>query len=278
MLLGAHLSIAGGYINALTEAKRIGADAVQIFTKNQRFWREKEVSDDEAKAFRKAMKPNGVKQVFSHSIYLISLGSENSDIIEKSILSLAMELRRCQALGLTHTVLHPGAAGTLQPAKAIRRIAGHIRNVLEATAGNPVKILLENTAGQGTSVGGKIENLGRLIEEIGSERVGVCIDTCHAFAAGYDIRTEKGMENLIGLIEKSVGLERLLCFHINDSKGALGSRLDRHAHIGEGLLGLEPFRYILKNFKKVPKVTELPKENDADVRNLVLLRSLESGK
>jgi len=278
MLLGAHVSISGGYLNALVEAKRIGADAIQIFTKNQRFWREKEVSIDEGEAFRVAAPKYGVKQAFSHAIYLISLGSENEAIVEKSVLSLAMELNRCLALGLTHTVLHPGAAGKLPIKKAIVKIGDNIKKALNATKGSPVKILIENTAGQGSSIGGKLENIAELTAYINSKRIGLCIDTCHAFAAGYDIRTKKGTEAFSKQIDKLVGLDKLLCFHLNDSKGALGSRLDRHAHIGKGLIGTAPFEYIMKNFHNVPKVLETPKEDDADLMNLKLLRSFAGKK
>lgn len=277
MLLGAHVSISGGYLNALTEAKRLKADAIQIFTKNQRFWREKVVSKEEGKTFKAAMAEHGVKQAFSHGIYLISLGSNDKVIAQKSVLSLGMELERCRVLGLTHTVLHPGGSGELSLEKGIIRIAERLKAALKATKGYPVKILLENTAGGGTSVGGKIENLAMLMDYLDSSRVGLCIDTCHAFAAGYDIRTKKGTEKFFDLIDKKVGLDKLLCFHLNDSKGALGSRIDRHANIGEGLIGLEPFKYIMKNFKHVPKVIETPKDDEADIRNLRLLRSF-SGK
>jgi deoxyribonuclease-4 len=278
MLLGAHVSISGGYANALIEANRFGMDAIQIFTKNQRYWRERTVEEEEGKAFRAGCKKYGVKQVFSHAIYLISLGSDNDEIIEKSVLSLTMELRRCQALGLTHTVLHPGHAGSQPVARAIKKIGDNIKHALDATKGSPVKILIENTAGQGSSIGGKIENISELIGYLNSKRVGLCLDTCHAFAAGYDIRPKKSMDTFIKLIDKSIGLEKLLCFHLNDSKGGLGSKLDRHAHIGEGLLGLEPFEYVMKNFQHVPKVIELPPENNAQERNLTILRQLANKK
>ncbi len=278
MLLGAHVSIAGGYVNALAEAKRLGINAIQIFTKNQRFWQEKEVSTEEAALFRKEMPLHGVKQAFSHSIYLISLGSANEEIVEKSLLSLAMELERCRALGLTHTVLHPGTAGAYTESQAIMRIGDNIKRVLAATKKNTVKILLENTAGQGSSVGGNIENIGALIDYINSPRMGMCMDTCHAFAAGYDLREKKHINNFFKLIDKRIGLDKLLCFHLNDSKGALGSKLDRHAHIGEGLLGLEIFRFIVKTFPHIPKVLETNKENDADIKNLTLLRSFQEKK
>jgi deoxyribonuclease IV len=274
MLLGSHLSISGGYINAAIEANRLGMDAIQIFTKNQRTWQEKIVSAEEGKLFKAACIKYGVKQVFSHTIYLISMGSANEDIAEKSMLSLAMELERCKALGLTHTVLHPGSTGGLTFPEAIIRIGDRIKKVLDVTKKNPVKILLENTAGAGNSVGGKLEYISDLIDHINSKRVGLCLDTCHAFAAGYDIRKVKGLEIFLGEIDKRIGLNKLLCIHLNDSKGSLGSKLDRHSHIGEGLLGLELFEYIMKNFQHIPKVTETSKENDADMKNMTLLRKL----
>lgn len=278
MLLGAHVSISGGYLNAVNEAQRLGIDAIQIFTKNQRFWREKEITEAEGRAFRDACSRQGVKQAFSHSIYLISMGSENEEIAEKSMLSLAMELERCRILGLSHTVLHPGTAGTLPTSSAIKKIGDRIKKVLQATKKNPVKILIENTAGQGKSVGGRIENIAELVDHIGSKRIGVCIDTCHAFAAGYDIRPVKGLEKFLSEIDKRIGLEKLLCFHLNDSKGALGSKLDRHEYIGEGLIGLPAFEYIMKNFKHVPKVLELSNENGGVSKSLQILRKLELKK
>jgi deoxyribonuclease-4 len=274
MLLGAHVSIAGSYLNALTEASRNAMDAIQIFTKNQRYWLEREVTAEEGKTFKKEAKKAGIKKMFSHAIYLISLGSENEEIVAKSILSLAMELKRCETLGLSHTVLHPGSAGVLPVDKAIMRIGDNIQKALALTADCKAKIAIENTAGQGSSIGGKIENIGDLTDYLDSKRIGLCIDTCHAFAAGYDIRTKKETENFLKLVDKKIGLKKLLSFHLNDSKGGLGSRLDRHAHIGEGLLSLEPFEYIMKNFQHIPKVIETPKENEADRRNLTLLRRL----
>jgi deoxyribonuclease IV len=278
MMLGAHVSIAGGYENALKEAQRLGMDAIQIFTKNQRSWQERLLGDEEGKPFRLGLKKHGVKQAFSHAIYLISLGSDKEEIVEKSVLSLAAELARCRALGLTHTVLHPGHAGGTGIDEALVRIGTHIERVLQATQNNPVKILLENTAGSGSSVGGKLEYLAALISQLDSPRLGFCIDTCHAFASGYDIRTARGCDKFFSEADRRIGLDKLLCFHLNDSKGALASRLDRHAHIGEGLIGLTAFEYVMKNFRQVPKVIETPKENEADRRNLDLLRKLATKK
>lgn len=262
-------------MNALTECKRLGIDTFQVFTKSQRMWQEKLVSEEEGLAFRNAFEAHGIKHAGSHTIYLISLGSEDEQIIKKSMNSLAAELERCRVLGLSHTVLHPGSAGKQPVPHAIRLIADRINIVLKETAHNPVKLLIENTAGQGSSVGGKLEWIAELMDYINSPRTGLCIDTCHAFAAGYDIRSAKGMGNFITQVDKQIGIEKLLCFHLNDSKGALGSKLDRHDHIGEGLLGLEPFEYILKNFPHIPKILETTTENNSDIKDLEMLRMLE---
>lgn len=275
MLIGTHVSISGGYLNAVEEAKRLGIDTMQIFTKNQRFWKEKQVSEEEGELFRKAMKNSGIKQAFSHAIYLISLGSEKEDVIEKSLLSLASELIRCDRLGLTHTVVHPGNAGTRNIKDAIKIIGERVKMVLETTNSLKSKILLENTAGQGSSVGGDLTHLCELINYINSSRVGICFDTCHAYAAGYDIRSEKGIKETLKIITEASGESKLLCFHLNDSKGGLGSHTDRHNHPGKGELGLEPFSYIVNAYPKIPKVLETSKEDDADVKNLSVLRNLK---
>jgi deoxyribonuclease-4 len=274
MLIGTHVSISGGYLNAIEEAKRLGIDTMQIFTKNQRFWREKEVKEEEGKLFREGMKKAGIKQAFSHAIYLISLGSEKEEVIEKSLLSLASELIRCEALGLSHTVVHPGNAGSRTKKEAIKIIGERVKMVLDSTVSLKAKILLENTAGQGSSIGGDLKDLCALVNYIESPRVGICFDTCHAYAAGYDIRTEKGIVETLKLIHEESGKLKLQCFHMNDSKGSLGSHVDRHAHVGKGELGLEAFRHIINAYPKIPKVLETSKEDDADVKNLTILRSL----
>src|SRR6185437_8063559 len=241
MLLGVHCSIAGGYENAFIEAESLGIDTFQIFTKNQRQWKERIVTEEEGKDFIMHQKNSGVKIGFSHTTYLINLGSENEDTRKNSIVSLGAELLRCQNLGLAYTVLHPGANKSLKDLETIARIAQGLEMVFEYTPNNPVKILLENTAGQGSSIGWKFEHIKDIMQLSTPERLGMCLDTCHAFAAGYDIRTETGTEDMLSEIDREIGLKNLYAIHINDSKGALGSRIDRHAHIGQGNLGLEPF-------------------------------------
>lgn len=274
MLLGTHCSIAGGIENSVVEAERLGIDTFQIFTKNQRQWKEKEITEAEGKSFQKKCKAAGVKVVFSHAIYLINLASTVPDIRENSAIALAGELLRCNALRLPFTVLHPGQAVGMTEGEAIFNIADAIQKILDVTKHTKVKILLENTAGQGSSIGWKFNQLSEIIERVESDRVGVCFDTCHAFAAGYDIRTKEGFEYTMNELDKEVGLKKLQAIHLNDSKGKLGSRLDRHDHIGFGNLGIETFRLVLKNFPHIPKVLETSKENNMDEKNLELLRSL----
>jgi deoxyribonuclease IV len=274
MLLGVHCSVAGGLENAFVEAERLGIDTFQIFSRNQRQWKAKPIEDRERNIFNESRKVSDAKLNFSHASYLINLGSSNEEIWEKSVMALLAEVERCDALGLAYCVLHPGAAGSQTLDEAIVRIATGLRFVLENTVESQVMILLENTAGQGSSVGGKFENLGLIRQKVYSPRIGFCFDTCHAFAAGYDIRTQIAFEDTMDNFDKCVGLEHLKVFHLNDSKGDLGSHLDRHDHIGVGKLGLLPFQQIIRNFVHIPKVLETPKENDMDVVNLRVLRDL----
>jgi deoxyribonuclease IV len=275
MLLGVHCSISGGYENAFLEAERLGINTFQIFTKNQRQWREKVMTGEEAEAFRGNLSKYKINKALSHTTYLINIGSADEKIREQSVFSLVSEVQRCTALGISYAVLHPGSFKNSTIEKGIQNIVDGLLTVIEHTAGSEVKVLLENTAGQGSSIGGKFEHLGEIMDAVGSDRIGICIDTCHAFVAGYDIRTQAGFEEAMAEIDKWVGLSKLYAFHLNDSKGELGSHLDRHAHIGEGKLGLEPFRQIINRFPDVPKVLETPKENDMDAVNLELLRSLK---
>ncbi|MFM7767666.1 MAG: deoxyribonuclease IV, partial [Bacteroidota bacterium] len=214
------------------------------------------------------------KVAFSHCSYLINLAAESDETREKSIAALTLEVERCTLLGLSFCVLHPGAAGSQTQETAIEKIADGLKQVLEKTPTSKVMILLENTAGQGSSVGGPFENLKQIAELTQSKRIGYCFDTCHAYAAGFDIRTTKGCEETFAEFDRILGLENLKAFHLNDSKGDLGSHLDRHEHIGKGKLGLEPFRYIMKNFPQIPKVIETEKSDEWDRENLDLLKSL----
>ncbi len=274
-MLGVHCSVSGGLENAFVEAAELGIDTMQIFTRNQRQWKAKPLSKEEVDLFTNTFQKSQVKVTFSHCSYLINLAAESDEIREKSIDALSAEVSRCNSLGLSYCVLHPGAAGTQSFETAIKKIAQGLDMVHDANPDTKVKILLENTAGQGTSVGGPFENLRSITENVKSkDRIGYCFDTCHAFAAGFDIRTEKGCDSVFDGFDNILGLKNLKVFHLNDSKGDLGSHLDRHEHIGKGKLGLEPFRYIMNHFKKIPKVIETPKEDDWDQKNLQQLLSL----
>lgn len=272
MLLGVHCSVAGGLINAFNEVHENGLDVFQIFTKNQRQWKEKVVEEPEAKPFRDQLKKDKIGYAFSHATYLINIASNDEILRNNSIAALTGEVQRCHALGLKYTVLHPGAYKTGSETEGIKLIADALKLVLKTTKGMKVKILLENTAGQGTSIGYKFEHHREIMNRTESERIGMCFDTCHAFAAGYDIRTRGGMEDTLSVVDELIGLNNLYVFHLNDSKGDLRSRIDRHDNIGKGKIGLEPFKVIMNAFSHVPKVIETPKEFDHE--NLNTLRRL----
>jgi deoxyribonuclease IV len=274
MLLGVHCSISGGIDKAIEEAKDLGINIFQIFTKNQRMWAEKKYSSQEGEEFRRKMKSNGIKMAFSHTSYLLNLASGEPELRSKSISGLANELARCHTLGLPFAVLHPGSNKNVSEEEAIGMIAASLNEVFSLTPDIDTKVLLENTAGQGTTIGRSFNQLKGIMSRVESARLGVCFDTCHAFAAGYDIRTREGIEMALAEVDREVGMKNLHAFHLNDSKGDLGSKLDRHGHIGKGKIGLEPFRYILNSFPDVPKVIETEKEGDMDRVNITLLKQL----
>lgn len=212
---------------------------------------------------------------FSHTSYLLNLATGDPELRKKSITALANELTRCHDLGLPFAVLHPGSNRLVTEDEAIGLIADGLNDVFSLTSGLDSKVLLENTAGQGTTIGKNFNQIRRIIERVEQkERLGVCLDTCHAFAAGYDIRSTAGVEDLLGQIDKEVGLGLLKAIHLNDSKGDLGGNLDRHEHIGKGKIGLEAFRRLVNAFPQIPKVIETEKVDDMDRVNLETLRSL----
>jgi deoxyribonuclease-4 len=274
MLLGVHCSVAGGLQNAFVEAERLGIDTFQIFTQNQRQWLNKKIEEPLREAFAKAWDRNKVKIIFSHCSYLLNLASLNEEIRTKSIDALIGEVKRCDALGLSYCVLHPGSFKDQTLETAINKIIEGLEEVLTKTGFPKVKILLENTAGQGSAVGYRFEHLREIVNGVQSDRIGVCFDTCHAFSAGYDLRNDEAFKKTFDEFDKIVGLNNLKAIHVNDTKTDLGSRIDRHDNIGIGKLGLECFRLILRDFPHIPKVLETPKEENWDERNLATLRSL----
>lgn len=274
MLLGVHCSIQGGLVHAFQEAASLGIDTFQIFTKNQRQWNERIVTAGEKASFRDGLKNSRVKVAFSHASYLINVASGDGLLQERSIHALAGEMQRCHETDLAFTVVHPGSAKGASLEDGIKTAIRSLHATLHATKDFEAKIALENTAGQGTGIGYRFEHLRQIMDGVGSARIGVCFDTCHAFAAGYDMRTKRGCEDTLREFDRLVGLENLCAIHLNDSKGDLGSRLDRHEHIGKGKLGLEPFRYLMNGFPHVPKVIETPKKDGMDAVNLGILRGL----
>ena len=273
------MSIAGGLHLALERGAALGCFAVQIFVKNQRQWASRPLGDDEARAFRAARRSTGVPAVFAHASYLINLASPDPIAWERAVSFFTDELERAEALGLSCVAIHPGSHLGAGIEAGLDRVARAVREVLRRTRGYRVRVALENTAGGGGTVGRTFGELGALLTRLqGARRVGVCLDTCHLFAAGYDIRSAAGYHAAMDECAREVGMSRVLAFHLNDARASLGSGLDRHEHIGRGHLGLSAFRLLLNDprFATVPKVLETPKdpEPQADLRNLATLRRL----
>ena len=277
--IGAHMSIAGGLHLALERGREVGCGAVQIFLKNQRQWAARPLDDETIRAFATARRRTGIRRVFAHSSYLINLASPDATAWAQAVDAFTDELERGEALGLSCVVIHPGShmGAGLEP--GLRRVIGALDQALARTAGYRIKVALENTAGGGNSVGRTFGELATMIDGAARpERIGICIDTCHLFAAGYDLRTETGYARAIAECEATVGRRRVLAFHLNDARAPFGSGLDRHEHIGRGFLGLAAFRRLLndRRFTRVPKVLETPKDPEptSDLRNLAALRRL----
>lgn len=279
MIFGAHISTRGGADKALERGASIGCEVVQIFVKNNMQWTGKAPGAEEVRAFAAERGRGGMKAVFGHAGYLINLGGPAGPNREKSLQSLIQEIGFADALGLPFLVLHPGAHLGAGEERGLERIAAGLDEVLAATKKSGVRIALENTAGQGTCLGYQIEHLAVIYGAVKRpERLGLCLDTAHFFAAGFDLRTGKGWEAAIGRVESLVGRKEILAFHLNDSKTGLGSRVDRHEHIGRGKIGLAGFRHIVNDarFRDSPGCLETPKSEDMheDVENLATLRSL----
>ena len=282
-LFGAHMSVSGGLQFAFDRLAEVGGEALQIFTANQRQWQPKQPGEKEAAAFRDRWQDQPEIPVASHDSYLINLASLKEDTVEKSISAFSEELKRCAALGVGYLVMHPGShLGEGVEAGISRFTANLDRGIDKAGTGSKVMVLLETTAGQGTNLGASFAELAAIIDSSAfSGQLGVCYDTCHTFAAGYDIRTPEAYAKTIAEFEDQIGIERLKFFHLNDSQKDLGCRVDRHAHIGQGMIGVEGFRNLVNDprFAEHPMVLETPKSDDMheDRENLELLRSLVGG-
>ena len=278
---GAHMSMAGGHDRAAFAAKAVGFDTFQLFTKNNNQWNAKALQDHQIAAFRSSLKETGLVDPIAHNSYLINLASPNEELWEKSIAAMVVELERAEALGIVAVVTHPGAHVGSGEEEGLNRIVKAIDEIHRRAPGIAARIALETTAGQGSCLGHRFEHLGRIVDGARCpERLAVCVDTCHVFAAGYSLETSSQYNETIEALDRAVGLARVRVWHLNDSLRELGSRVDRHAAIGRGKIGPEPFRHLVNDprFAHVPMILETPKgtENgeELDLVNLRTLRGL----
>lgn len=277
--LGAHVSVAGGLANAFGRAADLGCTAIQIFVKNANQWRGREMADAEVLEFRDAHTGSAVGPLLAHGSYLINLAATERTLLRKSRAALADELTRCGRLGVAGLVLHPGAHLGAGGTAGIKRVAASLNAVLAALPDGPTRVLLENTAGQGSCLGCRLEELSAIRDQVKEpHRIGFCLDTCHAFAAGYAIHEPAGFDDFWAEVEDRLGLDAVACLHLNDSLRPFASRRDRHAHIGEGEIGLGCFQRLLteERLRKIPMVLET-EPGDAMAghrRDLEILRGL----
>jgi deoxyribonuclease IV len=276
-LFGSHMSIAGGCHLALEAAAGLQCDTVQLFTKSSNQWRAKELTEDDIRTFRQTLRRTGLRFPMAHDSYLINLASPDEELYRRSLEAFLVEMQRAEALGLKYLIMHPGAHMGSGEETGLQRVAKAFDEVHERCPGFKVRILVETTAGQGTCLGHRFEHLARILELVKEpRRVGVCLDSCHVFAAGYALAPEDKYQETMREFDRIVGLKKIRAFHVNDSLKPLGSRVDRHAHLGKGHLGLEPFRLLVNDprFRDHPMILETAKENDMDRENLAILRGL----
>ena len=283
MLLGAHMSIAGGVDKAIERGAALSCTAIQLFTKNANQWKGKPFEKEEIERFAALRKESNIFRILAHNAYLINLASSNNSLRTKSINALIDEMGRCMALSIPCIIIHPGAHLGAGEDEGIKNIINSLNIIMDKTGGWQLDIALETTAGQGTNIGYRFEHLARIIDGIkDKERIKVCLDTCHIFAAGYDISTTEGYYIVMKEFDRIVGIDRLICLHLNDCKREFGSRIDRHEHIGKGTLGALPFRLIMNDRRlgNIPKIIETPKDKDMknDRRNLGVLRKMAGYK
>jgi len=281
-LLGAHVSVKDGVDLSPERARILGCDSMQIFTRNQMQWKARVIGDDEAKRFKENVKKHRIQRVMAHDSYLINLSATDEKILEMSKEAFIDEMRRARMLDIDFLVFHPGSHLGAGEKKGMKEVSNNVRSaLLEIGEGKP-RILFETTAGQGSNLGYSFNQMSTMLREVGlDDRTGVCFDTCHSYAAGYDIVTEDGYEKTFRLFDEEIGLDRLFAFHFNDSKGAQGSRLDRHDNIGKGRLGKAAFAHLIndKRFARHPMILETPGGDEGYIKDLKTLRSLiKTGK
>lgn len=283
MPLGAHLSIAGGLHKAVERAEALGCEALQIFSKSSNQWAAKPLTQEDIRAFRKALQDSPIQEVLVHDSYLINLAHPGRAEWERSIHAFREEMDRVETLGIRYLVMHPGAHLGSGEAAGLRRVVQAFDRLHRETRGYRMQVLIENTAGQGSCLGYRFEQIRAILEGVSaSERMGVCLDTCHLLAGGYDMTTMEGYAETMETFEQIVGIPQVRAFHLNDSKKGLGCRVDRHEQIGKGAIGLEGFRALLRDprFLDLPMVLETPKGasfdkvSQADAANLRVLRRL----
>jgi deoxyribonuclease IV len=278
LLLGAHMSISGGLTNAIDHGVNTECTALQIFTRNSNQWKSRHISDEDAEKFLAAQKASGISPIVAHTGYLLNMAAPDEGIYERSLAGLVEEIERADKLKIPDLVLHPGSPLDKGEEYGLKKIIDSLNYCIDKTPEARTRITLECTAGQGSHLGYKFEQIAAMIAGVQDKtRVSVCVDTCHIFAAGYDIRTSDAYETTIAAFKKIVGLKYLKVIHLNDSIKGLGSRVDRHTHIGKGEIGKDAFKFIMQDERldKVPKLLETPKEGDdydADRKNLAILR------
>jgi len=280
LLLGAHMSVAGGFDKAIIAGTSIGCSTIQIFTKSNRQWTAKELSTPEINIYKEMLSRSSINPVVAHTAYLINIGSPNKEIEKKSTRSLAEEIERCNQLSIPYLVLHPGSYVNGDKHDCLERIIENLNTVIQNI--DSTTILLELMSGQGSTVGSSFEELEYIYKNVENKKqIGICFDTCHAWAAGYDFSTAQGYEDMWNYFDATLGFEHLKVIHINDSKGTRGSRVDRHETIGKGTIGLEAFEMLMNDTRlyDIPKILETPKNSlEDDLYNMDLLKNLLSEK
>lgn len=280
LLIGAHTSASGGSFHALEEGAEIGATTIQLFTNNQKQWKGRSISDEEAILFKEMKQATAIHVTMSHDSYLINLGSPDELILSKSLKAFEEEIERCHQLEIDYLNFHPGAYTSSSEQACLDKIAQSLLSMEKLCHKGKTRLLIETTAGQGTCVGHTFDQIGYLIKKTHKHiPIGVCIDTCHIFAAGYDISTSAGWDKTLKEFDDKVGLEHLYAFHLNDSKHPLGSRKDRHENLGEGFIGLECFKFLMrdKRVKDLPKYLETPNGETAWKKEISLLKQYAKG-